>query len=84
MERKDSDIILSKDWYKFYVKCFEDLDKIRKILEGKTFKEYHRKNYPNDITDEFWDELCEIYSYSAAQSSYEYKRLTKEKYGTSK
>jgi hypothetical protein len=79
MERKNSDIILSKDWYKFYVKCFEDLAKIRKILEGKTFKEYYSKNYPDGITDEFWDELCGIYNYSAIQSSYEYEKLTKEK-----
>ena len=78
------DIILSKDWYKFYVKCFMDLGKIRKILEGKIFKEYYKKNYPDDMTDDFWDEVCEVYSYSTVDISYEYKRLTKEKNGTSK
>ena len=76
--------LLNTTYDKFYVKCFEDLDKIRKILEGKTFKKYYSENYPNDVVDEFWGELCEIYSYSTAQLSYEYKRLTEEKYGTSK
>ena len=73
------DIILSKDWYKFYVNCYIKLVKIHKLLSNEPFKRYYNKHG----YDELWEELIDIYDFSNAHS-WEYRRLTKEENDTSK
>ena len=74
------DIIISKDWYEFYVNCYIKLVKIHKLLSNEPFKRcYNKHGY-----DELWEELIDIYDFSNVQSCYEYEKLIKEINGTPK
>ena len=77
MERKDSDIILKKEWYEYYVECYNNLKRIKKILSNDII---YIELYKLVGESKIWNEMTNIYDNTNIKNPKEIKEI----YGTSK
>jgi hypothetical protein len=72
MERKDSDIILSKEWYEYYVECHNNLKRIKKILSNDII---YIELYKLVGESKIWSEMTDIYDNTTIKNPKEIKEI---------